>query len=275
MQGIDLRLRLSPKMNYWLDFLYAMTSKEIKARYKHAVFGFLWIFLNPLLQMAVMGFVFQFFIPVRVDNYFLFLFSGLLPWNLFSQSITKTTPAYFYERNLIKKAKFPRETVVLSIILSNVFHFLVALILLTLALLFDKVVIEDYGFLHLLSYLSRMLLLIPATFLLLIFTTGLSLFTSSLNVRFRDVNFIIQLLTMLWFYATPIVYSLKLLPEQLWPVFYLNPMTFIVELFHYALMGLAFTLPEFTWVSLIMIIVIFYLGIQVFRKENRNFDDWL
>ena len=80
---------LPHKTRYWLDFLWVMTQKEIKARYKHATLGFLWIVINPLSQMAVMGFVFQFFVPVHVDNYFLFLFAGLLPWNFFAQSLTK------------------------------------------------------------------------------------------------------------------------------------------------------------------------------------------
>ena len=98
-------LKLSIKQRQWLDFLLAMAEKEIKARYKHAVLGFLWIVLNPLLQMLVIGFIFQFFVPVKVENYFLFLFSGLLPWNFFSMSLSKATPSIVYERSLIQKAK--------------------------------------------------------------------------------------------------------------------------------------------------------------------------
>ena len=268
-------LRLSKKQRYWLDFLSVMTQKEIKARYKHAMLGFLWIVINPLSQMAVMGFVFQFFVPVHVDNYFLFLFAGLLPWNFFAQSLTKTTPAFFYERNLIKKAKFPRETIVLSIILSNLFHFFVALLLLVVALVADKLFLEGYDFMALVSYLGRMLWLLPALLMLVIFTVGLSLLAASLNVRFRDVNFMVQLAVMLWFYATPVIYALNLLPELLRPLFYLNPMTFIVELFHYALMGLPITLLEFAPVSLAIIALSVYFGLKVFGKENKNFDDWL
>lgn len=268
-------LKLNRKQKHWIDFLLAMTQKEIKVRYKHATLGFLWIVINPLLQMLVMGFVFQFFVPVHVDNYFLFLFAGLLPWNFFSQGITKTTPAFFYERNLIKKAKFPKESIVLSIILSNLFHFLVALSLLVLALVADKLFFEQYGLVRLLSYLWQMSLLIPAILLLLVFTIGLSLLTASLNVRYRDINFMVQLAVMLWFYATPVIYSLNLLPENFWPLFYLNPMTFIIELFHHALMGLPITLIEFSPVGLLMITYFLYLGVHTFNKENKNFDDWL
>lgn len=267
--------KLNKKQKHWLDFLWVTTQKEIKVRYKHATLGFLWIIINPLLQMAVMGFVFRFFVPVHVDNYFLFLFAGLLPWNFFSQSLTKTTPAFFYERSLIKKAKFPKESIILSIILSNLFHFSIAMIFLILALIVDKLFIEHYAFLQLISYVGRMAWLVPAILLLLIFAVGLSLLTASLNVRFRDVNFIVQLAALLWFYATPIIYALNLLPELLWPLFYLNPMTFIIELFHYALMGLPITLPELSWVGLLAILYIFYLGVLVFNKENKNFDDWL
>lgn len=268
-------IKLNKKQRHWLDFLSAMTKKEIKARYKRASFGFLWIVLNPLSQMLVLGFVFQFFVPVRVDNYFLFLFAGLLPWNFFAQSLTKTTPAFFYERSLIKKAKFPREGIVLSIIFSNLFHFLVALFLLIIALVGDKLLIESYTFLQLINYLLRMLWVVPAILLLTVFTIGLSLFTSSLNVKFRDINFMVQLAVMLWFYATPVIYALNLLPEFLRPIFYLNPMTAIIEMFHYALMGLPITMPSFIWVAVVMIVSLFYLGLRVFNKESKNFDDWL
>lgn len=268
-------VKLSKKHRHWLDFLSAMTQKEIKARYKRATFGFLWVVLNPLLQMLVMGFVFQFFVPVQVDNYFLFLFAGLLPWNFFAQSLTKTTPAFFYERTLIKKAKFPREGIVLSIIFSNLFHFLVALILLLIALIGDKLLIETYSFMELIFYSLRMLWVIPAILLLLIFTIGLSLITSSLNVKFRDINFIVSLAVMLWFYATPVIYALNLLPEFLRPIFYLNPMTAIIEMFHYALMGLPITMISFVWVAIVLTICFFYLGVRTFNRESKNFDDWL
>jgi ABC-2 type transport system permease protein len=277
MRNLSLLAHLfsNTSLNYWLDFLRAMTVKEIKARYKRAVLGFLWIVINPLSQMLVMGVVFQFFVPVQVDNYFLFLFAGLLPWNFFSQSLLKTTPSFFYERNLIKKARFPREAIVLSIILSNLFHFLIALGLLTLALVVDKWWLEAYSAIELLAYVGRMMWVVPALVLLLMLTVGTSLLGATLNVRFRDVNFIVQLAVMLWLYATPVIYALDLLPKVLQPLFYLNPMTLIIELFHYALMGLSLTLPELWPAAAVIIAVVFYLGLLVFKREEGGFDDWL
>jgi len=177
-------LKLSIKQRQWLDFLLAMAEKEIKARYKHAVLGFLWIVLNPLLQMLVIGFIFQFFVPVKVENYFLFLFSGLLPWNFFSMSLSKATPSIVYERSLIQKAKFPREAIPLSIVLSNMFHFLISLVLLMLVLVGDKLLLDSYGVLELGSYILRFLGVIPLLLWLLVFTASFSLLSSALNVKY-------------------------------------------------------------------------------------------
>jgi lipopolysaccharide transport system permease protein len=266
---------LSPQKKHWLDFVAALTEKEIKARYKHAVLGFLWIVLNPLLQMLVIGFVFQFFVPVQVDNYFLFLFAGLLPWNFFSYSITKNTPMIINERDLIQKAKFPREGIILSIVLSNLFHLLVSMFLLMIVLLFDKLFFEGYAFLEFVFYFARFLLVIPLLIWLTFLTSGLSLLFAALNVKFRDTNFMIQAAMPLWFYATPIVYSLDLLPEKLRFLFYLNPMTALIEGFHFALMGIDPLSLKMGLLSVLVSVFLMILGWKVFEKESKNFDDWV
>jgi len=268
-------IKLGAKQKYWLDFLFTMTKKEIKVRYKRTTLGLTWAILQPLSQMLVMGFIFQFFIPVSVDNYFLFLFAGLLPWNFFVQSLTKSTSAFFYERNLIKKAAFPKESIVLSIILSNLFHFLISLCLLFIVLLINQIFFLHYDVLQLLNSTIRTLWIFPAILLLVLFTSGLSLLTASLNVKFRDINFIVQLCTLLWFYATPIIYSLDLLPESIQSLLYFNPMTLIVSMFHYALIGLPINIPSLIPISLVLTSLTVYLGIHVFLTENSNFDDWV
>ncbi len=249
----------------WLDFLMAMTEKEIKARYKHAVLGFLWVFLNPVLQMAVIGLVFQFFVPVEVDNYFLFLISGLLPWNFFSMTVTKTTPMYFYERALLQKAKFPREAIVLSIVLSNLFHFLASLILL---LPFSFIF---YG-LSIVAFLPWIFL---GIFWMVVLTAFLSLLLSTWNVQFRDMSFIVQAVMPLWFYLTPVIYNLKLVPEQWRNYFYLNPMVPIIELFRIALIRQPVLFGSSVIISVVVTAIIVILAITEFRKRSPNFDDWM
>lgn len=251
-----------------------MTEKEIRVRYKFAVLGFLWVVLNPILQMIVIGLIFRFFIPVRVNNYYLFLFSGLLLWNLFSYSVAKCTGAIVFERSLIQKAKFPRENIILSIVLSNVFHTAIALVILMVLLMGDKV-LEGYSAGRLFWYGWRLLLVAPALMWTTVLTVGFSLLTSALDVRFRDVNFMVQAGLPLWFYASPVVYSVNLLPPMLQQISYLNPMTAVIELSQYALLGLTPTWLGGWWVGGIMTILILATGIWVFRRESPWFDDWV
>src|SRR3989304_7521187 len=106
-------------IHFW-DLLWGMTEKELRARYKNTVFGFLWILVNPILQMLVIGFIFAFFLKEPIEHYYFYLFAGLLIWNFFSLSLSKATPSIVYERNLIKKAVFPRSVIPLSIIVSYI-----------------------------------------------------------------------------------------------------------------------------------------------------------
>ena len=249
------------KLKHWIDFTMALTEREIKSRYKHAAFGFLWMVLNPLFQMLIIGFVFQFFIKFEIDNYFEFLFSGLLAWNFFSLSFSKAVPIFVNERYLIKKAIFPRESLVISVILSNLFHLLIGFFLFALLTM---------------SFSFNMIWLPLGLFLLLLFTIGISILFSSLNVKYRDINFIVQAMLALWFYATPIVYSLDMIPESLGMLIYLNPLSLIVEIIRFSLSSYPISdVPIKLGVNLLISSIIFILGLVVFKNENKNFDDWM
>lgn len=250
------------QLQFYIDFLLALTEKEIKARYKHAALGFFWMILNPLLQMIIIGFIFSLFI--NIPNYFLFLFSGLLPWQFFSLSLSKTTPCFIHQRTLLKKAKFPKETIPISIILSNYINLIISLILLILFLL----LINNINMLNI-------ILLLPALVWLLIFTIGLSLFTSSLNVRFRDINFFINTFLTLWFYASPILYNLHYIPQNLRYIFRFNPLSSIFELFHLALANQGTIDRTLLLFNLIGSLLIVFIGIIYFRKANPFIVDWV
>lgn len=252
----------------------AMTEKEVKARYKHAVLGFLWIVLNPLLQMMVIGFIFQFFVPYKIDNYFLFLFVGLLPWNFFSYSLTKTTPSIVNERALIQKARFPREGIVISIVLSTFFHFFISLVLLLGFLLFTYVVGGQFST-DLLAFFLRMGAFVLTMIWLCIFTIGLSLLLSALNVFYRDINFIVQVAVQLWFYATPVVYSLNVLPKWLTPWVSLNPLTGVVELLRFSLLGTEITQPSWILYGAVASLVVTIVGWWFFAVRSGTFDDYV
>lgn len=246
----------------YLDFLWAMTEREFKARYKRAVFGFLWVVLNPLLQMFIIGIIFSFFI--KIPNYFLFLFTGLLPWTFFSLSISKTTSSFVFERSLLQKAKFPKEAIPLSIIFSSFLHLLISLVLF----------IAFLGVTGKLKFPS-ILLMTPALAWLLAFTIGCSLFTSTLQVKYRDINFFVQTLLTLWFYASPVLYSLQLIPSSLRPMFALNPLASILELFHLAVLGQGILNFQMIAINLAISIVVLWLGIVTYKRQHKYFVDWL
>ena len=249
--------------HFW-ELLFAMTEKELRARYKYTIFGFFWLVANPLLQMIIIYFVFSLFIKEPIPNYQYYLFIGLLVWNFFSLSLTKGTPCIVNERSLIKKAKFPRSVIPLSIIFSNLVHFSLALVLFIIPVLFLGTIT---------------LAKIPAIFfgltLLLVFTVGFALFTSALNVRFRDINFFVQALLIIWFYATPIVYSISVVPYKFMWLWRLNPMTSVVQLMQYGFLGASPPGIGMVAANATITIIVCTLGVLVFQKEGENFDDWV
>lgn len=249
---------------HFVELLLEMTKKELLARYKYTIFGFFWLVVNPLLQMLVIGFVFQFFIREPIRNYYFHLFIGLLVWNFFSLSLSKATPSIVFERSLIKKASFPREVIPLSIVLSNFIHLLIAFILFIIPLVF----------IHTMTF-GGLLLSVLALVLLFLFTAGFCLCSASLNVRFRDINFFVQALLIIWFYATPIVYSLSLIPRHLLWLWRFNPLTSIIQLFQFGLLAEAAPGPAMITANLIVIAVVTISGILLFRRESKYFDDWI
>ena len=247
---------------YW-EFLWTFTKREIQSRYKHTVLGFLWVFLNPFFQMIVIGAVVGFLFSPPVPNYFLFLFSGLLPWNFFSLSLDKATTAFYWNRELLRKSRFPREALPLSIVFSHGFHFLAALALfLTYFLLVGPGPIPTLFFLPL-------AILWEAVFLV-----GLVLVTSSLEVFFRDVAFFVKALLLVWFYATPVLYPLHLVPERFVTLAGLNPLSSIFSLYHHSFFGFP-VYPENILVGLLVTAVVLVTGLALFRKTSPYFVDWL
>jgi len=249
-------------MKNYTDFLWEMTEKEIKARYKRAIFGFLWVILNPVLQMIIIGVIFSYFI--KIPNYFLFLFTGLLPWQFFSLSLTKVTPSIVNERSILQKAKFPIEAIPISIILANLFNMIVSLTLFIIILIFMQKII-----------FPQVLLIIPALIWLLAFTIGFSLLTASLNVKYRDINFFVQTILILWFYITPVLYDLTVIPGALYPILALNPLTTLFEIMRISLLNQGSVVYQIAIYNLVISGLVIFAGFYIYRKTNQYFTDWL
>ena len=179
--------------------IQALVARELKARYRGSVLGFVWSFINPLLLLGIYTFVFTTILPNRTEGlqpYALFMLSGILPWTWFSASLTDASGSLIAGGNLIKKVLFPAEVLPIVSVLANMVHFLLPLpIVLLLIIIFHRTP-DAVG-----------LVWLPAVVLVqLVFTTGLALALAALTVHFRDIRDILANVLMLWFFSTPLIY---------------------------------------------------------------------
>ena len=202
------------------DLLRLLVSNSIKTRYKRSALGIIWTLLNPLLTMLVLTVAFSQLFRFSVENYTIYLLVGLIFWNFFSQTTTQSMNTLVWGSPLIKRIYLPRTIFAFAVLGNGLTNYLLALAPLALAM----------GITHHPFYLS--LLWLPLAILLLaVFTLGLSLFMSTLAVYFVDVVDMYGVLLTVWFYLTPVIYPLDIVPEQFLPLVRLNPMTAMLGLF--------------------------------------------
>lgn len=221
------------RLMQYRDLLYTLTMHRISVRYKQSVLGYFWAVLHPVLLLLICTVVFSRVakVPTNGAPYAVFAFSALLPWTFFSNGLSGATVGLPAHSNLLSRVYFPREILPLSYVFASLLDFMIASLLL-LALMFY------YGF----RLTAGVLWAIPAMVLLTVFLTGVALFASASQTRFRDVGVAMPLLLQLWMFATPIVYSRTSVPESLRRWYDLNPLVAITETFRGALLQSVF--PE-------------------------------
>jgi ABC-type polysaccharide/polyol phosphate export permease len=260
---------------YW-HLIRDMAVRDLKVRYKTAGLGFFWIILIPLFQIFIFKIVFSVIIKVPVADYhfFIFLMTAMFPWRYFNLCVTQATEGIVGNASLIKKTQFPRQIIPISIVMSNLAHFV-----LILALMIIFLGVFGIKLTPLIFYLPLLLLL--QTMLCM----GMALITSSLQVCFRDVKYIVEIALMAWFYLTPIFYPLSLvagISRNFLKVYLLNPLAGLVTLYRVVLLGgyVDNLPPEVNLTNLIALcsagcIGIFFLGFGLFKKCEPKFFDLL
>ena len=246
------------------ELIYFLTWRDIKVRYKQTTVGVAWAVLQPLAMMLVFTFFFGRLARIPSDGipYPLFAYTALLPWQLFSRTITESTNSLIVDQRLITRVYFPRIIIPLATVLAAIVDFLIASVLLIALMLF-------YGVTP-----GAAVLWIPFFVLLMLVTSsGIGFWLSSLNVEYRDVLDIVPFLNQLWFFLTPIVYPSSLVPEK-WQFLYgLNPMVGVVEGFRWALLGVGKGPSPMIAVSILVAVSLFVSGIIWFRRRERTFVD--
>jgi homopolymeric O-antigen transport system permease protein len=211
----------------WLDEVIAyselllnLIARDLKTKYRGSFFGIFWSLLNPLLLMLVYTLVFSVIVRVNIHPYAIFLLTGLVPWNAFAQSLQAATTSVLDNASIVRKVYFPLQLLPLSAVLAISVNFGINIaLLLVLTLL-----------LH--AHLAFTMLLLPALVLLqLVFTFGLGSLLAAVQVYFRDVQYFLSILITAWFFLTPVVYSLELVPHRLRPFLAINPMSWDITSF--------------------------------------------
>jgi len=197
--------------------IQTLVTRELKARYRASVLGFLWSFINPLLLLTVYTIVFTVVLPGfrgnDVEPYALFLFCGLLPWTWFSSALLESSDSLIAGGNLIKKVLFPAEILPIVAVLSNMFHFFFALPVLALFLAFYARPLQ----------LTELAWFPVVVVIQLTLTLGIGLMLSALTVHFRDLRDLLGNLLTLWFFSTPIIYPMAMVPSGGKVIMDLNP----------------------------------------------------
>lgn len=244
--------------------LISVVRKELRSRYKGSFLGFLWTFVNPLLQLIVYSIVFPIILRNNQENYPMFLFVALLPWIFLTASIQGATTSIVGGANLVKKIYFPRLILPLSVVCTNLINYIFGLSIVFIGLLVTGV--------HLTLNVFWLPVVLAIEF---IFAFGLALIFSALYVKFRDLEHIVGIITMVWFYLTPIVFDVDIFPKQMSDVIIYNPMVPIINAFRNIL--LYGKQPD--WASLmygvIVGMVLLIIGVFVFCKSEKSFAEEL
>lgn len=245
------------------ELLLTNTKKAIRGKYKASFLGILWSFINPLLQILVYAIVFPYLMRNTVDNYLVYLVTGIIPWTFFTTVILDCVSCIKNNAGLIKKVYFPRIILPLSCTLSALFNFFVSCIIIVVFCLVWRVGI---------SWLIVFVPLIALIQMLLSF--GLGLIMSACDAYVQDLEYITNFIIQMAMYGTPIIYSLDQFAESssiLFTLIKLNPLTTIMD--SYRRVFLYHTLPDFAALGAVALfaVILLFIGILVFKKLEKGF----
>ncbi len=246
------------------ELLKNLILKDLKIRYGGSLLGLAWSLLNPLAMIVVYSIVFKYIFRIGLENYTVFLITGLLPWSFFGSSVSASTGAVIADTNLVKKIRFPREILPLATVQFNLVQFLMALAVFFPALIFFQ------------AELGWTLLAFPAVLALHVgFTLGVALLLSAVSVFYQDIKHLTEVVLMILFWATPVVYPLSMVPERVRWLFKLNPLTVYLTGYQDIIFFGRWP-PWDTWVlGTLWVAASVALGSWVFRRYDPRFAEEL
>ena len=249
------------ELYHYRELLKTNVKKDIRGKYKASFLGVLWSFINPLLQVAVYAIVFPYIMRIQTDNYLIFLICGIIPWTWFINSLTGGTTCITNNANLIKKVYFPREILPISIVTSGMVNFLISCVIILIFVL-----LGGLG-------LSWHLIFLPIILIVqYVISLAFALLLASFNVYVKDVEYIVQFLINMAFYATPILYSVEMFQNSwfIW-VFRLNPMAHLINA--YRDIFYVHQVPQLLNLFILFLVglVILFICYKIFKRLEKRF----
>lgn len=242
------------------EFLKTNVKKDIRGKYKGSFLGVLWSFINPLLSVVVYAIVFRYIMRFNIDNYLIYLISGIIPWTFFTTAINSGMNSILFNADIIKKVYFPNVILPISGVTSCLVNFLISCIIIIIFAFFS-----DIG-------ISINLIWLPLIILIqYIFTLGIAFILSAVEIYVRDIEHIINFLISMLFYVTPILYTKDYVPQKFSFLLKINPLSYIIDAYHsvfyYKQAPNLFDLGIIGAISLVILV----LGYLVFSKLQRGF----
>jgi ABC-2 type transport system permease protein len=267
-----------------LELVTELVRKDLKVKYKNSTLGFIWSLANPLLYLAVFTLVFTQLLDNGIQAFPVLFMSGFLVWNFFNLATMSGTGSVVGNANLVRKVRFPRVVLPLSSVGFAGVHFVLQLgVLLALLAVFYR---DAFG--------PQLVLLVPALAVVTVFATAMALLASALNVRFRDVEHLLEVILLAWFWLTPIVYPVTFVRDQLagspwlFRLYMANPMAGVVTamqraIYVHPVAGGRDILPSggygfyLTWLGVAgaIALVLLALGLWTFRRLQADFAEEL
>jgi lipopolysaccharide transport system permease protein len=281
MQHPKYHLRIEPKKSLfdinlkelwaYRDLIALFVRRDFVALYKQTILGPLWFIIQPLLSTAMFTIVFAKIAQFSTANLppIVFYLSGTVAWNYFSTTLLKTSDTFTQNASIFGKVYFPRLTVPVSIVISNLIQFAIQFTLLALIIIYYSFNGYDFHF-------DLSLLLIPVMLLILAgLGLGFGILISSLTTKYRDLKQLISFGVQLWMYITPIIFPLSSVSGKYRIFFVMNPLTGIIETFRTILLGVGHMNYFYLGYSAAFMLVLLVIGVIMFNRIERNFMDYV